>query len=30
MTAQVGSLKDESLKDIIDAVVNILLASFKP
>ncbi len=30
MTAQVGSLKDESLKDIIDVVVNILRASLKP
>ena len=30
MTAQVDRLKDESLKDIIDAVVNILRASPKP
>ncbi len=30
MTAQVGRLKDESLKGIIDAVVNILQASLKP
>ena len=30
MTAQVGSLQDESLKDIIDAVVDILRANHKP
>ncbi len=29
MTAQVGALKDESLRDILDAVVNILRASLK-
>jgi hypothetical protein len=30
MTAQAGNLKDEVLKDVVEAVVNILRAGLKP